>query len=98
MSFKATRRLFNIGDSSMNRAEMLILDLDHFTSRKNRGECVLACGSQLWHVDEKSFDLQVRVVFSSQVMTPAFSSSDLVEADSTLYGRSVEKVLILLYR
>jgi hypothetical protein len=49
MSFKAARRLFNVGNGSMNRAEMLILDLDHFTSGENRGECVLAYLNQLWH-------------------------------------------------
>ena len=43
MSFKAARCLFDIGDGSMNRAEMLILDLYDFTSCKNRGEDVLAC-------------------------------------------------------
>ena len=45
--FEAARRLFNIGDGSMNRAEMLILDLDHFTPGEYRGECVLAYSSQL---------------------------------------------------
>jgi hypothetical protein len=49
MRFKAARRLFDIGDGSMNRAEMLILELGHFTSGENRGECVLAYINQLWH-------------------------------------------------
>jgi hypothetical protein len=48
MSFKAARRLFYIGDGSMNRAEMLILDLDDFTSCKNRGEYVLAYEKLAW--------------------------------------------------
>ena len=49
VSFEAARRLFDIGDGSMNRAEMLILDLDDFTSGEYRGECVLAYSSQLIH-------------------------------------------------
>lgn len=49
VSYEAARRLFNIGDGSMNRAEMLILDLDDFTSGEDRGECVFACTNQLWH-------------------------------------------------
>jgi hypothetical protein len=47
MSFEAARRLCDIGDGSMNRAQMLILDLDHFTSGENGGECVLAYTNQL---------------------------------------------------
>jgi hypothetical protein len=84
MSLKAARRLFDIGDGSMYRAEMLVLDLDDFTSRKNRGECFFAYSNQLSQEKRRPIGSHVRVVFSNQVMTPAFSSSDLVEAESTL--------------
>lgn len=77
---------------------MLILDLDDFTSRQYGREGFLAYSDQLSAQAWKRRDIQVKVVFSNQVMTPAFSSSDLVEADSTLYGRRVENVFRSLYR
>jgi hypothetical protein len=42
MSFQASSRLFDIGNSGVDRAEMLVLDLDDLTSRQYRRESIFA--------------------------------------------------------